>query len=70
MTNNQTGQPIKGATVVFNVNGVKTSFKTDKFGQVKISVAGLNLGTNSIGSSYGGNSKYAGSTTGINIIKI
>ena len=70
LTNNQTGQPIKGATVVFNINGVKTALKTDKLGQVKISVADLDLGQNSISSSYGGNSKYSKTTANINIFKI
>ena len=70
LTNNQTGQAIKGATVVFNINGVKTAFKTDKLGQVRISVAGLDLGQNSISSSYGGNSKYSKTTANINIVKI
>ena len=70
LTNNQTGQAIKGATVVFNINGVKTAFKTDKLGQVKISVAELDLGLNSISSSYGGNSKYSKTTANINIFKI
>ena len=70
LTNNQTGQAIKGANVVFTVNGVKTTIKTDKLGQVKISVADLDIGTWSISSSYGGNSKYAKSTASINIVKI
>ena len=69
LINSETGQAIKGATVVFNINGVKTAFKTDKLGQVKISVADLDLGQNSISSSYGGNSKYTGSTANINIVK-
>ncbi len=70
LTNNQTGQAIKGANVVFTINGVKTTIKTDKLGQVKISVADLDIGTWSISSSYGGNSKYAKSTASINIVKI
>ncbi len=70
LTNNQTGQAIKGATVVFNINGVKTALKTDKFGQVRISVADLDLGVNSISSSYGGNSKYSKTTANINIVKV
>ena len=69
VTNNQTGQAIKGANVVFTINGVKTTIKTDKFGQVRISVADLNIGTWLISSSYGGNSKYAKSTASITIIK-
>ncbi len=69
LTNNQTGQAIKGANVVFTINGVKTTIKTDKLGQVKISVADLDLGTWLISSSYGGNSKYDKSTASITIIK-
>ena len=70
VTNNVTGQAIKGATVVFYIDGVKTALKTDALGQVKISVAGLDLGVNSIASSYSGNSKYTRSTANIYVFKI
>ena len=69
LTNNQTGQAIKGGNVVFTINGVKTTIKTDKFGQAKISVADLDIGQWLISSSYGGNSKYDKSTASITIIK-
>ena len=70
LINHETGQLIKGATVVFNINGVKTALKTDKLGQVRLSVADLDLVVNSISSSYGGNFKYCGTTANINIVKI
>ena len=69
LINFENGNAIKGANVVFNVNGVKTVLKTDKLGQVKISVVDFDSGVLSVGSSYGGNSKYGGSTAGINIVK-
>ena len=70
LVNRETGQAIKGATVVFNFNGVKTALKTDKLGQVKLSVDGLNPDEYYISSSYGGNSKYAGSVARIYFVKI
>ena len=70
LINRETGQAIKGATVVFNFNGVKTALKTDKLGQVKLSVADLVPDEYYISSSYGGNSKYAGSVARIYFIKI
>ncbi len=70
LVNRETGQAIKGATVVFNFNGVKTALKTDKLGQVKLSVDGLSPGEYYISSSYGGNSKYAGSVARIYFVKI
>ena len=70
LINRQTGQAIKGATVVFNFNGVKTALKTDKLGQVKLSVADLIADEYYISSSYGGNFKYAGSVARISFFKI
>lgn len=69
LINFENGNAIKGANVVFNVNGVKAVLKTDKLGQVKISVADFDSGVLSVGSSYGGNSKYGGLTACINIVK-
>ena len=70
LINRETGQAIKGATVVFNFNGVKTALKTDKLGQVKLSVADLVPDEYYISSSYGGNFKYAGSVARISFVKI
>ena len=70
LTNAATGAAIKGATVVFNVDGAKVSYKTDASGQVKYSTADLSPDVHSVASSYGGNSKYAGSNISINIVKI
>ncbi len=70
LINRETGQAIKGATVVFNFNGVKTALKTDKLGQVKLSVEDLIPDEYYISSSYGGNSKYAGSVARISFVKI
>ena len=70
LTNAETGKGISGANVVFNFNKVKTAVKTNKQGQAIFSFAGLDPSVYYIGSSYGGNSKYAGSTTATNIVKI
>ncbi len=70
LINRETGQAIKGATVVFNFNGVKTALKTDKLGQVKLSVEDLIPDEYYISSSYGGNFKYAGSVARISFVKI
>ncbi|MBQ6511970.1 Ig-like domain repeat protein [Methanobrevibacter sp.] len=70
LINRETGQAIKGATVVFNFNGMKTALKTDKFGQVKLSVEDLVPDEYYISSSYGGNTKYAGSVARISFVKI
>ena len=70
LTNAETGNAISGATVVFNFNKIKTAVKTNKQGQAIFSFVHLDHAIYYIGSSYGGNSKYAGSTTATNIVKI
>lgn len=69
MINAGIGKAIKGAKVIFNINGVKTALKTDNLGQVRIIVANFDLGVNSIASSYGGNSKYTRLTANIYVFK-
>ena len=69
LINAETGNAIKGANIAFNLNGEKTVVKTNKEGQAIISVADLDSSQYSVGSSYAGNSKYAGSSVSINIIK-
>ncbi|MBQ6511315.1 Ig-like domain repeat protein, partial [Methanobrevibacter sp.] len=69
LTNTATGAFIKGANVVITVNGVKNVVKTDKNGQSKVLIEDLDAGQYSVSSSYGGNSKYAKTTTNINIVK-
>ena len=46
MINAGIGKAIKGAKVIFNINGVKTALKTDNIGQVRIIVANFDLGVN------------------------
>ena len=64
LVNNATGKAVKGATVVFKVNGKSYKAKTDKSGQAKVTVSGLAANAYEVVVSYNGNSKYnAGSGT-------
>ena len=69
LTNSETGAAIKGATVVFTLNGEQVSVKTDANGQAIFSAADLRPDPYSISASYGGNGKYTKSTASFNFVK-
>ena len=69
LINVEAGKVITGANVVFSVKSVKTTVKTNRDGQAIFSIADLDSGIQSIAASYGGNSKYAGSTASIMFVK-
>ena len=69
LSNTATGAFIKGANVAIKVNGVKTTIKTDKNGQVKLSIIDLDAGEYSVDTSYAGNTKYDKSVTSITVVK-
>ena len=69
LTNTATGAFIKGASVAIKVDGVKTTIKTDKNGQAKLSIVDLDANTYSVDTSYAGNTKYAKSVTSITVVK-
>lgn len=69
LTNSETGAAIKGANVVFTLNGEQISAKTDANGQAIFSAADLRPDPYSISASYGGNGKYTKSTASFNFVK-
>ena len=68
LTNNVTGQPIKGATVGFKINGKSYTSKTDANGQGSVSIADLAPGTYTATVSYNGNSNYNSAKTTVSVI--
>ena len=64
---NAEGKALSSANVKVNFNGETTTVKTNTNGQVKISTAGLPLGTYPATFSYAGNSKYNAASTSINV---
>ena len=67
LTNGATGNAVSGANVKVSFNGETTTLKTNTKGQVKLSAAGLPLGTYPATFSYAGNSKYNAASTSINV---
>jgi hypothetical protein len=65
--NMATGNVIKGAKVVINIDGIKNSFTTDSNGQVKLSTGGLYPNRYTVNCSYAGNAKYGATSTTVNI---
>ena len=70
LTNNATGQVIKGGTVGIVINNVRSIIKTDLNGQAKVSVADLEVNSYSVFSSYSGNTKYAATSETKTFVKI
>ena len=69
LTNTETAKIMNGANVAITLNGVKTTLKLKDY-QARVSIADLGPGVYSVLASYYGNSKYTGSTTTVNIVKI
>ena len=68
LTNAATGKAISNINIVFKLNDVKHTVKTDSKGQAKLSTNGLNLGNYNVTISYAGNSKYLSSSKSVNIV--
>ena len=68
LTNEATGKAIANANIVFKINDVKHTVKTDSKGQAKLSLNGLNPDDYTAIISYAGNSKYASSTKSVKVI--
>ncbi|WP_405304196.1 beta strand repeat-containing protein [Methanobrevibacter sp.] len=66
LTNNATGDSVKGANVVFTIKTKSYNVKTDLNGQAKLITLNLGLGENTATATYNGNVKYNPSTTTIN----
>ena len=58
LKNSKTGKAVSGANMVVDLNGVKTTLKSNSKGQITFSTAGMAKGTYVGTISYGGNDKY------------
>ena len=58
LKNSKTGKAVSSANVIVDLDGVKTTIKSDSKGQITYSTADLAAGTHVGTISYGGNSKY------------
>ena len=67
LTNAATGKAIANTNLKVSFNGETNTLKTNTKGQVKVSTAGLPLGTYPATFSYAGNSKYNPASTSINV---
>lgn len=65
LINDYTNQGVKGGTVGFVINKVKTLVKTDANGVAKLSLDGVDLTTFKVSVSYAGNTKYFGSVRAV-----
>ena len=63
LTNAETGKALTNANVKVNINGQTTAVKTNSDGKAIFSIADLGEGTYNPTVSYGGNTKYAPSST-------
>ena len=70
MTNNATGQPIKGFTLRVKVNRVTHKLVTDVDGQVSVSTADLAPGNYTVTVTFKGGTKYYPTTETLVIEKI
>lgn len=68
LTNDATGQPIKGATVAVVLNNVRNNLKTDNNGQVKVSTNNLAPDVYPATVSYAGNAKYNSTKTTLDVV--
>ena len=68
LTNDATGQPIKGFTLRVKLDGVTYKLVTDANGQVKLSTADLAQGTYTATVTFNGGTKYNPSSTSIQVI--
>ena len=68
LTNALTGNAIANTNIVFKINDVKHTVKTDSKGQAKLSLNGLNPNEYAATISYAGNSKYSSSTRSVKVI--
>ena len=68
LTNAVTGKAIANTNIVFKINDVRHTVKTDSKGQAKLSTNGLNPDEYTATISYAGNSKYASSTKSVNVV--
>ena len=58
LKNSKTGKVVSGANMVVDLNGIKTTYKANKKGQIIFSTAGWAPGTHVGTITYGGNSRY------------
>ena len=63
LTDSRTGNAISGADIVFNINGVEFTVKTDSEGQAKLSCENLLPGVYTVGISYAGSNIYDSAST-------
>ena len=65
LTNDATGKVVSGANVIFSINGVETTVKSNSKGQAKLYVDNLPLATYTAIISYAGNDKYNAASTNV-----
>ena len=68
LVNNVTGDPLKGAVVIVNINGSNNKVSIDSTGQGKLSVADLAPGSYDASVTYKGGTKYYPADTSLEVI--
>ena len=67
LTDALSGSPLKGATVVVNINGINYNVKINSKGEGRLSLADLDYGTYAVTLTYKGNAQYAFTTVDLNV---